>query len=147
MRKILPLVISDLKNPDAINALSSLLTKIEINLVNTKPKFFQNMKDKYNTYKEKMNSFKLFQKKEGGQQLNKTKKYKGGNRGYLYGMLITCCLTGIGCPICGPILIILLIIEAYNAFGKNTEENQKGGKQKNKTKQMKRNKKTKRNTK
>ena len=147
LRKILPLVISDLKNPDAINALSSLLTKIEINLVNTKPKFFQNMKDKYNTYKEKMNSFKLFQKKEGGQQLNKTKKYKGGDRGYLYGMLITCCLTGIGCPICGPILIILLIIEAYNAFGKNTEENQKGGKQKNKTKQMKRNKKTKRNNK
>jgi len=52
-----------------------------------------------------------------GGKLNKTKKriIKGGNEGMLFAIgvvafLIACCLTGIGCIICGPLLVAIFCL-------------------------------------
>jgi hypothetical protein len=93
LRSNLPLVINYLKdkqmNPEWIAAIDGLLGKIRQNLIDTKkPGFFSN----------------LFGKKTGGQ--------KGGEgEAFLFmigwiAFLIACCATGIGCFVCGPLLVI-----------------------------------------
>lgn len=94
LRKLLPSLISSLKkrnmSPELIDILEDLKKKVEENLVFTKPK-------------------KWWRKKGGNRKTMK----KGGNNGdgALFAMgwiafLITCCCTGVGCIICGPLLVV-----------------------------------------
>ncbi len=100
LRKYLPDLISTLKskklNPEFIDVLEDLYKNVEKNLVQTKPKKWR---------------FLHFRKKGGKTQ--KRKSIKGGNGAeaivILIGwiaFLITCCCTGSGCIICGPLLVI-----------------------------------------
>lgn len=171
MLKHLPNVIDYLKknsekNPEKkelADMLEILLEKIKDNLVKTKRNnLFTNFKTNFKTnYLSKGGRSKR-------QRPNKTKKHiKGGNDEgtlqfiALVSFLIACCCTGIGCFICGPLLVAticvgmavnganicgsLVVVPSNKDPRKENPDNKKGGKKKNtKTKRMK---KTKRNNK
>jgi len=95
LQRIIPVLKSRNATPDFIVILEDLLKKIIDYLLKTSKKLRNRV----------------------GGKLNKTKKriIKGGNEGMLFvigfvAFLIACCCTGIGCIICGPILVGLFCV-------------------------------------
>ena len=135
LQNIIPVLKSRNATPDFIVILEDLLKKIIDYLLKTSKKWRNRV----------------------GGKLNKTKKriIKGGNEGMLFviavvAFLIACCCTGIGCIVCGPMLVGLFCLgigaeicgAIANAFSstsvsvgkpgekEKTPENRKGGKTK-----------------